>query len=104
MAEQPIEPSSRADPISPKSVRDLREQLTKGEDVVDPTTWAGSIPAAFGIVPRLRIGAKRWLNLAWLLPIGWALLLLGVAPARHLRRLPAVEDFVSRHPGIGFAT
>ena len=104
MPEQPNAPSSRADPISPKSVRDQREQLTKGEDVVDPKTWAGSIPAAFGIVPRLRIGAKRWLNLAWLLPIGWTLLLLGVAEARHLRGLPAVEDFVSRHPGIGFAT
>lgn len=89
--------------VSPKTVRELRELLTKGEDIVDPKTWAGSIPAAFGIVPRLRIGTKRWLNLVWLLPIGWALLLLGVAAARYLRGLPAVEEFVRRHPGTGFA-
>lgn len=90
--------------MSPKLVSELRDRLTKGEDVVDPETWAGSIPAAFGIAPRLRIGADRWFNLLWLLPIGWALLLLGVATAQHLRGVHAVEEFVRRHPGIGFAT
>ncbi|HXZ84327.1 MAG TPA: molybdopterin-dependent oxidoreductase [Myxococcota bacterium] len=94
-----------ADPakLPPKS-SELRAQLTRGEDVVHPETWAGSIPAAFGIAPRLRIGAKRWLNLLWLLPIGWGLLLLGVAAAQELRALPAVAQFVLRHPGTGFAT
>ena len=99
-----LQPTSRGDRLSPKSVRELREQLTKGEDIVDPKTFAGSIPAAFGIAPRLRIGAKRWLNLVWLLPIGWALLLVGIAAAQSLRALPAVEAFVQRHPGTGFAT
>ena len=33
-----------------------RSQLTTGEDVVDPETWAGSIPAATGVAPR---GADR---------------------------------------------
>src|SRR6185312_1285870 len=96
-------PTPGRDRLSPKSVSELREQLTKGEDVVDPKTWAGSIPAAFGIAPRLRIGARRWFNLLWLLPIGWGLLLLGVAAAHWLRGLPAVEEFVRRHPGTGFA-
>ena len=82
---------------------DLRERLTKGEDIVDPKSWAGSVPAAFGIAPRLRIGAKRWLNLAWLVPIGWVLLLLGVGTAQVLRRFPAVEGFVRRYPGSEFA-
>ena len=66
----PPRPLSGPDRISPKVVGDLRERLTKGEDVVDPEAWAGSIPAAFGIAPRLRIGANRWFNLLWLLPIG----------------------------------
>src|SRR6185437_4903646 len=89
--------------VSPEVVSQLREQLTKGDDVIDPKTWAGSVPAAFGIAPRLRIGAKRWLNLAWLVPIGWVLLLLGVGTAQVLRRFPAVEGFVRRYPGSEFA-
>ncbi|ABF91000.1 oxidoreductase, molybdopterin-binding [Myxococcus xanthus DK 1622] len=97
-------PPSGADRVSPELVKELRERLTKGEDVVDPKTWAGSIPAAFGIAPRLRIGANRWFNLVWLLPIGWGLLLFGVAVAQYLRGLPAVEGFIHRHPGTGFAT
>jgi DMSO/TMAO reductase YedYZ molybdopterin-dependent catalytic subunit/thiosulfate reductase cytochrome b subunit len=90
--------------VSPEAVSELRKQLTKGEDVVNPETWAGSVPAAFGIAPRVRIGKNRWLNLVWLLPIGWALLLFGVAAARYLRGIPSVEAFVDRHPGAGFAT
>jgi len=97
-------PSPGPDRISPEVVTELRERLTKGDDVVDPKTWAGSIPAAFGIAPRLRIGANRWFNVAWLLPIGWGLLLLAVAAAQHLRSMAAVEAFVHRHPGTGFAT
>jgi methionine sulfoxide reductase catalytic subunit len=82
-------------------VSDFREQLTKGKDVVDPKTWAGAIPAAFGIAPRVRIGAKRWFNLLWLLPIGWGVLLVAVAAAQYLRGLPEVQAFIFRHPGTG---
>jgi thiosulfate reductase cytochrome b subunit len=105
LAEQsPTSPPHREhDRVSPSSVRALREQLTTGEDIIDPKTFAGSIPAAFGIAPRLRIGAKRWLNVVWLLPIVWVLLLAGVAAAQYLRELPAVEAFIQRHPGTGFA-
>jgi sulfoxide reductase catalytic subunit YedY len=95
---------SAQEQLSPKLIGQWRERLTKGEDIVDPNTWAGSAPVAFGIAPRLRIGADRWLNLLWLLPIGWWLLLLGIAMAQYLRGLPGVEDFVRRHPGTGFAT
>jgi methionine sulfoxide reductase catalytic subunit len=99
----PTPPSSRPDGISPRAVSDLRERLTKGEDIVDPKSWAGSVPAAFGIAPRLRIGAKRWFNLAWLVPIGWVLLLLGVGAAQVVRGVPVVEGFVRRYPGSEFA-
>ena len=97
-ADEPIEtaaaPKSGQDHLSPKLVSQFRKQLTKGEDVVDPKTWAGSIPAAFGIAPRVRIGANRWFNLLWLIPIGWCLLLLGIAAAQDLRGLPGVQEFI----------
>lgn len=107
MADQPktaaTSTAAAQDRMTPGTVSELRDQLTKGEDVVDPKTWAGSMPAAFGIAPRLRVGRNRWFNLLWLLPVGWVLLLLGVAAAQFLRGLPAVEEFVRRHPGTGFA-
>jgi DMSO/TMAO reductase YedYZ molybdopterin-dependent catalytic subunit/thiosulfate reductase cytochrome b subunit len=96
-------PPAESDRLSPKVMGALRQRLTKGEDIVDPKSWAGSIPAAYGIAPRLRTGADRWFNLVWLLPIGWGLLLLAVAAAQYLRELPAVEAFVRAHPGSGFA-
>lgn len=57
----------------------FRSELTRGEDVVDVATWAGSIPAASGVAPRVRI-ASKWFNLMWLVPVGFVLLLAcGVA-------------------------
>lgn len=90
-------------PASPLAASGPRARLTKGGDVVDPETFAGSIPAASGMAPRLRLGASRWLNLLWLLPIGWIVILAGIAAAQYLRGIPAVETFVRQHPGTGFA-
>ena len=89
--------------ISPRDLAEIRDKLTTGEDVVDPSTWAGSIPTAYGIAPRLRIGANRWFNALWLIPIACCLLLMGVAAAQYLRGLPEVAQFVLKHPGTGFA-
>ena len=85
--------------ISPEEVRSFRSQLTKGVDVVDPTTWAGSIPQVQGIAPRVRIGRSRWFNLLWLLPIGFLGLIVAVAAAKGLRNMPSVERFIARNPG-----
>jgi methionine sulfoxide reductase catalytic subunit len=85
--------------VSPGAVRSFRSQLTMGEDVVDPTTWAGSVPQAQGIAPRVRIGRSRWFNLLWLLPIGFVVLLVAVAAAKGLRGTPSVERFIVRYPG-----
>jgi methionine sulfoxide reductase catalytic subunit len=85
-------------------MRDFRAKLTRGEDIVDPTTWAGSIPAAFGIAPRMRLGATRWFNLLWLFPIGFVFLIAAVAVAKGLRTMPNIQLFILRHPGAGFAT
>ena len=57
--------------VSPDVVRSYRWQLTPGEDVIDPATFAGSIPQVNGIAPRVRVGSRRWFNLLWLLPIGF---------------------------------
>ncbi len=77
----------------------FRSQLTKGEDVVDPATWAGSIPAARGIAPRLRVGRSRWFNLLWLLPIGFVFLIASVAAAKGLRATGSVQRFIEDYPG-----
>ncbi len=85
--------------VSPAAVADFRSQLTRGEDVVDPTTWAGSVPAASGIAPRVRVGRSRWFNLLWLLPIGFVVLIVAVAAAKGLRNTGSVQRFLLRYPG-----
>jgi sulfoxide reductase catalytic subunit YedY len=85
--------------VSPAVVQAYRTQLTAGEDVVDPATWAGSVPEAFGIAPRVRVGRDRWFNLLWLLPIGLVVLLIVVAAAKGLRVTPSVAKFIRRYPG-----
>ncbi|MEP6864291.1 MAG: oxidoreductase, partial [Deltaproteobacteria bacterium] len=90
--------------LTPQVIHDYRARLTHGEDVIDPDTWAGAIPAASGIAPRLRIGANRWFNVLWLVPIGFVLLICAVAAAKGLRGIPGVAQFIQRHPGIGYAT
>ncbi|MCX4884834.1 molybdopterin-dependent oxidoreductase [Streptomyces turgidiscabies] len=76
----------------------FRSNLTRGDDVVDVATWAGSIPAAGGVAPRVRQGS-RWFNLLWLLPIGFLGLLGCVAAAKGLRGMPSVQRFIAEYPG-----
>ncbi len=85
--------------VSPHAVQRFRSQLSAGADVVDPTTWAGSVPQAQGIAPRVRIGRGKWFNLLWLLPIGFLLLIVAIAVAKGLRQMPAVQQFMARNPG-----
>jgi methionine sulfoxide reductase catalytic subunit len=82
----------------------LRSQLTRGEDVVDPLAWAGSVPQVTGIAPRVRIARRRWFNLLWLLPIGFVGLIVAVAAAKGMRGTPSVQQFIARYPGtVGMA-
>jgi sulfoxide reductase catalytic subunit YedY len=92
-------PSPAQSSVSPEAKQSYRSQLTTGEDVVDPTTWAGSIPQAHGIAPRVRVGRSRWFNLLWLLPIGFVVLIIAVAAAQGLRSIPSVQRFIERYPG-----
>ncbi len=84
---------------SPEGVRSYRSQLTKGEDVVDPATWAGSVPVAHGIAPRVRVGRNRWFNLLWLLPLGLVGLVVAVVVAKALRDTSAGQAFIEDYPG-----
>jgi DMSO/TMAO reductase YedYZ molybdopterin-dependent catalytic subunit/thiosulfate reductase cytochrome b subunit len=85
--------------LTPEILEKYRTELTSGKDVVDPTTWAGSVPASYGIAPRVRVGRDRWFNLLWLLPIGFVLLIVSVAAAKGLRTTPTVQHFIADHPG-----
>jgi sulfoxide reductase catalytic subunit YedY len=98
----PQNPGSRpvaAAGVTPAAVDDYRQRLSRGEDVIDPERWAGSLPAARGIAPRVRVGRDRWFNLLWLLPAGWVVLIAAVAAAQGLRNMPAVQRFLARYPG-----
>ncbi|TFB58076.1 oxidoreductase [Cryobacterium sp. Hz7] len=79
--------------------RSFREELdTKRYHVVNDH-WAGRVPAQYGVAPRVRIGTDKWFNLLWLIPIGLVLLIVGIALAKGLREMPAVQDFMSQYPG-----
>src|SRR5688572_2979247 len=87
----------RASRITPDSLDEFRRQLsTGGEDRVNPKTWSGSLPNQWGTPPMLRVGRSKWFNLLWLLPIGFALLVAGVAVAQALRELPSVAAFIEK--------
>ncbi len=77
-----------------------RSQLSRGEDEVDTATWAGSVPVAHGIAPRVRVGRSRWFNLLWLLPIGFVALIVAVAVAKGLRNASPVQRFIQHNPGV----
>ena len=84
---------------SPAAVPEYRIRLSGGEDVIDPEAWAGALPAAEGIAPRVRVGRERWFNLVWLLPIGFVGLIVAVAVAQGLWDMPAIQRFIVRYPG-----
>ena len=80
------QPAPGPSAISPQAVHRFRQDLTRGEDVIDPSTWAGSVPSQTGIAPRIRIGRDGWFNLLWLLPIGFAVAIAPSPPPRACAR------------------
>lgn len=71
-------------------------RLAGADDRVRLNAW---LPPRAGVVPRIRIG-QRWINTLWILPLGFASLVLAVATAQALRELPAVQAFLVRYPGV----
>src|SRR4029078_6561664 len=74
----------------------LAMRLSAADDRVRLNRW---LPPQGGVVPRVRIG-RHGSNVLWALPLVFVLLVIGVAVAQALRELPAVQDFISRYPGI----
>lgn len=73
----------------------LATKLSTADDRVRLSHW---LPPQEGTVPRIRIG-RRWINILWVLPLGFTLGVIAVAVAQGLRELPAVQDFLVRYPG-----
>ncbi len=80
----------------PPSHDALASSLSGADDRVRLSTW---LPPQTGVVPTVRIG-RHWINVLWVLPLVFVLLVIGVAVAQALRELPAVQDFLVRYPGI----
>jgi methionine sulfoxide reductase catalytic subunit len=76
-----------------------RTELRLAEDIVNPETWAGGLEDKRAIAPRLRVGRDKWVNLLWLIPIGFAMLVAAVAVGKGLHNMPAVQAFIQRYPG-----
>jgi methionine sulfoxide reductase catalytic subunit len=53
------------------------------------------VPARYGIA-RARMGKSNWLNLLWLLPIGFVVLIVAVGFAQELRHVPGRVRYTSR--------
>lgn len=71
-------------------------RLSSADDRVRLSHW---LPPQAGIAPRIRIG-QHWINLLWIFPLGFVLLVLGVAVAQALREIPTVQMFLLHYPGI----
>lgn len=65
---------------------------------VETAHWAGSILQEMARVPALRFG-KRWVSSLWLLPLGAAALVVGIALAQQLRQYGWMQDFIAAYPG-----
>jgi methionine sulfoxide reductase catalytic subunit len=77
-------------PIEP-----LKASLTSADDRILLNHW---LPPRAGVMPKIRIG-RRWVSVLWALPIGFVMLVAGVAIAQALRQLPGVQAFLVRYPG-----
>ncbi|HEU4375383.1 MAG TPA: molybdopterin-dependent oxidoreductase [Telluria sp.] len=81
---------------SPHSHDPLAAKLSQADDRVRLSHW---LPPQAGVVPRLRFG-RHWVSVLWAVPLLCALLAVGIIAAQALRHLPAVQDFITRYPGV----
>ena len=83
----------------PEVLQSFRSELTRKPHDVVGADWAGSIPAQYGVAPRIRVGRTKWFNLLWLIPIGFVILISAIAVARGIRGTATVQSFMTRYPG-----
>ncbi len=83
--------SGTVTPSGATPVEEASERIRLGE-------WAGGIADEPARLPSIRVG-RRWISSLWLLPLGIAGLVLGVAIAQHLRQFDWMQEFIARYPG-----
>jgi len=83
-------------PSAPSAHDPIEAKLSPADDRVLLNAW---LPPRAGVVPKIRIG-RRWVNVLWVLPIGFVLAVIAVAVAQALRELPTVQAFLVRYPGV----
>ena len=60
-------------PLTPDPIE---ANLSPADDRVRLNNW---LPPQVGVVPKIRIG-QRWINVLWVLPLGFVLAVIGVMP------------------------
>ncbi|MGV0632925.1 molybdopterin-dependent oxidoreductase [Mycolicibacillus trivialis] len=81
------------------STVDYRSELKDAEHEVNSETWAGGLEDKRAIAPKVRVGKDKWVNLLWLIPLGFVGLIGAVAVGKGLANNVAVQDFIERYPG-----
>lgn len=81
-------------PQDPRPVRP-RESRTPADDRVNKDEWTKPV---WGTIPHIRIG-KSWFNVMWVLPLGFAALLVAIAASQSMRQYPFMQDFIAQYPG-----
>ncbi|ODR04618.1 oxidoreductase [Mycolicibacillus koreensis] len=82
----------------------FRSELKSAENEVNSETWAGGLENKQAIAPHLRVGRDKWFNVLWLLPLGFVVLIAGVAIGKGLYNNSDVQAFIQRYPGSDPAT
>jgi thiosulfate reductase cytochrome b subunit len=80
----------------PPLLEPLRARLTKACDSIRAGSW---LPPQWGEVPRVRVG-KRWINVLWIVPIAFVVLVLGIAVCQGVYATPWFREFLALYPGI----
>lgn len=84
---------------------DFRSEVHDAEDTIDVETYGGGFDLTRrATAPSLRVGRDKWFNLLWLIPIGIAMLVAGVAIGKGLRDIPVIDAFIAAHPGVDEST
>ena len=81
---------------TPQQLDPLEARLTKASGSIRPGAW---LPPQWGEVPRIRLG-KRYVNVLYVVPIAFVVLVLGIAICQGLYATPWFQQFLTRYPGI----
>jgi DMSO/TMAO reductase YedYZ molybdopterin-dependent catalytic subunit/thiosulfate reductase cytochrome b subunit len=81
---------------SPQRRDPLEARLTKAGASIRSDAW---LPPQWGEVPRIRLG-KRWINVLWVIPLAFVVLVLGIAVRQGLYETRWFQQFLVRYPGI----